>query len=326
MTEFRTTIPPIRSDVKIAHHDGMLCLGSCFAEHIGRRLSRLKFPALLNPSGIIYNPVSLAESLEKLLSDELFGEAGLFENLGLWHSFSHHGAFSHPDKKVALKNINRSLTEARDFLPKTNRLLVTLGTAHVFIFKKSGRIVANCHKVPGAQFERRRLSVEEVAAALTPVLEKLKHRLPELQIVATVSPVRHLRDGLVENQRSKATLVLALAQICQELPFVHYFPAYEIVLDDLRDYRFYEADMAHPNQLAVDYVWRHFEQACFDEKTGDLCRQIERVVAAAEHRPFHRQSAEHEAFVQRQLAVIDALCAKHPGLNFEGEIQKLTAR
>jgi len=325
MSEFRTTISPILSDVKIAHHDGVLCLGSCFAEHMGRRLNRLKFPTLLNPSGIVYNPVSLAESLERLLSREPFGEAGLFENLGLWHSFSHHGAFSHPDKKTALENINHSLAEAWSFLPKTSRLLVTLGTAHVFIFKKNGRIVANCHKVPGAQFERRRLSVEEVVVALAPVFKKLKERRPELEIVTTVSPVRHLCDGLVENQRSKATLVLALAQICRELPFVHYFPAYEIVLDDLRDYRFYEADMAHPNQQAVDYIWRHFEQGYFDEKTVDLCRQIERIVSAVEHRPFHRQSPEHEAFVRRQLSAIDALCAKHPALNFEEEKQKLTA-
>ncbi|MFQ5447125.1 MAG: GSCFA domain-containing protein [Saprospiraceae bacterium] len=325
MPGFRTAIPPVHSEMKITHNDRVLCVGSCFAEHIGGRLNRLKFSTLVNPSGIVYNPVSLAESLETLLSGGLCDESGLFENLGLWHSFAHHGAFSHPNKKTVLENINRSLTEARAFLSKTSRLLVTPGTAHVFVFKKNGRIVANCHKVPGSQFERRRLSVEEVVAALTPVFKKLKHRLPALEIVTTVSPVRHLRDGLVENQRSKATLVLALLQICEELSFVHYFPAYEIVLDDLRDYRFYEADMAHPNKLAVDYVWQHFGQAFFDEKTGELCRQVERIVSAAEHRPFHRQSTEHQTFIQRQLAAIEALQAKNPGLAFEEEIQKLTA-
>ncbi len=325
MTKFRTTLPPTSSGVKISHHDSVLCLGSCFAEHIGKRLQKLKFSTLINPSGIVYNPVSLAGSLNILLTSASFSEADLFEHMGLWHSFAHHGTFSHPDKKTALGNINRSLTEARAFLSKTSRLLVTLGTAHVFIFKKSGRIVANCHKVPAEQFERRRLSVEEVTEEILPVFEKLKQRLPQLEIVTTVSPVRHLRDGLTENQRSKATLLLALSQICSQLPFVHYLPAYEILLDDLRDYRFYAADMIHPNTVAVDYIWQHFGQAFFDAETSELCRQIERIVSAAEHRPFHRQSAEHRHFVKHQLAAIDTLQAKHPSLNFGEEVRKLTA-
>ncbi|MBK9017035.1 MAG: GSCFA domain-containing protein [Saprospiraceae bacterium] len=183
--------------------------------------------------------------------------------------------------------------------------------------------MANCHKIPAGDFERRRLSVTELAEALLPVFEKLRQELPNLEIIATVSPVRHLRDGLVENQRSKATLLLALDEICQRLPFAHYFPAYEILLDDLRDYRFYADDLAHPNQLATDYIWQYFEGAFFDEKTQALCGRIERVLTALAHRPFHPQSAEHQYFVKKQTGIVKELSAEFPHLDFGQELLKL---
>jgi len=319
MNEFRTEYPRFQSPLQIAHSDRMLCTGSCFAEHIGGRLRRLKFPVLVNPFGILYNPVSIAQALEILQSGAEFQPKDLFEAHGLWHSFAHHGRFSHPEKEVALAHINHSLLVAREFLSQTTRLIVTLGTANVFVFKKSGDIVANCHKLPGQEFERRRLSVVETVQALVPVFEKLRQQLPSLQIIATVSPVRHLRDGLTENQRSKATLLLALEEIARCFPFVHYFPAYEILLDDLRDYRFYETDMAHPNQQAVDYIWEYFAGAFFDEKTRALCQRIERVVTAAAHRPFHPQFAGHQAFLKKQLEETGSLEQEFPGLDFGQE-------
>ncbi len=282
-------------------------------------MERWKFPTLANPFGIVYNPVSLAKSLDFLLSGKVFSESDLFENAGLWHSFAHHGSFSQPDKSAALEQINRSLSDANRFLLETNRLVVTLGTANVFVFKKTGEIVANCHKVPGQDFERRRLSVGEIVETLSAVFEKLKANLTDLEIVATVSPVRHLRDGLVENQRSKATLVLALEQICQHCDFAHYFPAYELLLDDLRDYRFYENDLSHPNQLALDYIWQFFTDSYFDEKTKAICQRIEQTVIASEHRPFHPQSAEHQSFLKTQLKKIGAMKQEFPWLDFEIE-------
>ncbi len=322
MPDFRTKLPPFQSPLRLAHSDHTLCVGSCFAEHIGGRLRKLKFPALVNPFGIVYNPVSVGQVFEKLLSGEPFREEDLFENLGLWHSFAHHGRFSYPEKTEALEGVNRSLAEAGAFLAKANRLIVTLGTSNVFVFKKNGEIVANCHKVPGHEFERRRLTIAEIVQALAPVFEKLWEQTPSLEIIATVSPVRHLRDGLIENQRSKATLLLALEEICRRLPFVHYFPAYEILLDDLRDYRFYEADMAHPNPVAVDYVWQYFEEAFFDEKTRTLCRRIERIAAAAAHRPFHPQSVEYQNFIKKTMEEMERLEREFPGLDF-GEEQKV---
>jgi hypothetical protein len=320
---FRTVFPSFKSVVSMAHTDRVLCLGSCFAEQMGGRLERLKFPTLVNPFGIVFNPVSVAKTLERLLVGKDFSEADLFETQGLWHSFEHHGSFSNPDKTAALEGINRSFSEGKIFLKKTNRLLVTLGSAHVFVWKKTGQVVANCHKVPTTEFDRKRLTVSEAVQALLPVFEKLKAELPELEIIATVSPVRHLRDGLAENQRSKATLLLALDEIGQQLPDVHYFPAYELLLDDLRDYRFYAEDMAHPNQLGADYIWQYFEGAFFEEKTKALCDRIERLLTALAHRPFHAQSAEHQAFLKKQSGLLQQMAAEFPNLDFGNELGQM---
>lgn len=280
----------------------------------------LKFRTFSNPAGIVYNPISVAEVLERLVNtNAAFTENELFEHQGLWHSFSHHGSFSHPDQGLALAGMNLASGNARSFLKTATCLVVTLGSAHVFEHKASGRVVANCHKLPGHLFERRRLGVPEVVSALRGAFEKAKHAWPHLEIIATVSPVRHLRDGLVENQRSKATLVLALDEVCGQLPYVHYFPAYELLLDDLRDYRFYEADMAHPNSQAISYIWEYFETAFFDDKTKALCRRAAQVAAAAQHRPFHPGTPDHRRFVAAQLEAIQALEADCPSLDFSRE-------
>ncbi len=317
--KFRTQISVAPSSVNISHQHKTLCIGSCFAEHIGERLDGKKFPVLVNPFGIVYNPISVVHVMERLISGEQFTEEGLFENHGLWHSYAHHGRFSHPDKSVVLANINSTLEAAGFYLKNTSRIILTFGTANVFALKEDGEIVANCHKMPGQTFERRRLSVNEIASSIIACLQALKSKLPELEVVTTVSPVRHLRDGLIENQRSKATLVLALEQITKELPFVHYFPAFEILLDDLRDYRFYERDMSHPNVMAVDYVWEKFGETYFSEETKQLNSRVEQIIAAAAHRPFHPESVEHKAFLQKQLTIISVLEQEYTMLDFEKE-------
>ena len=325
MPTFRTIFPPFRSEISISHSDRLLCIGSCFAEQMGGRLERFKFPTLVNPFGIVFNPISIASSLESLLSGDLLQESDLFQNQGLWHSFGHHGSFSNPDISTALDAMNHSLLKARAFLENANRLVVTLGTANVFVLKKTGMTVANCHKVPTGEFDRRRVSVGDVVTALLPVFEKLKHELPSLEIITTVSPVRYLREGLMENQRSKATLVLALDEIVQQHSFVHYFPAYELLLDDLRDYRFYSDDLAHPNQLATDYIWQYFEHAYFEEKTQGICNRIERVLLAVAHRPFHPKSVGHQEFVKKQVDILEKLAAEFPDLDFEKELHELAS-
>ncbi len=317
--QFRTELSLSPFPFKIKHQDALLSIGSCFTEHIGARLSALKFKHLQNPFGIVYNPISIAEQLEWLLSDTIFSESDLFENQGLWHSWLHHGSFSGLNKHDTLSKINESLQLAQSQLPSVDRLLVTLGTAHVFVLKENDKVVANCHKMPGQSFEKQRLTIDKIVSKFLPVLQKLKTQNPNLQVIFTVSPVRHIRDGLVENQRSKATLLLAIDNLCQKLNFVHYFPAYELILDDLRDYRFFNADMIHPSEVAIEYVWQHFSQAFFNEETQQINEQIRAIVEASRHRAFHLQSAQHQLFIQKQLSKIEQLVQQYPFLNFAPE-------
>ena len=320
MQHFRTTLTKLNFDFDINHKDQILCVGSCFAENIAQKLQRNKFSTLLNPFGILYNPVSIEKALSMLLENYKFSEKELFENQGLWHSFHHHGHFSNPDKMKTLQTINNELSRGQAFLKTANRLIVTLGTANVFVYKKSGEIVANCHKLPGSEFDRKRLSVEVVTEKLSQIFNNLKIQNPDLQIITTVSPIRHIRDGLVENQKSKAILLLALDKICTNLDFVHYFPSYEILLDDLRDYRFYEADLIHPNTVAIDYIWDIFKQSFFEKETNDLNVGIEKIVVASQHRPFHVESAQHQSFLKQQIGKIEKLTEKYPHLNLKEEI------
>ncbi len=317
--KFRTELKPPLPSFVIQYTDPIFCLGSCFAEHIGLRLEDRKFATQLNPFGILYNPVSIAQALERLRSGEPFTASKLFEHQGLWHSFAHHGRFSHPDRDAALSGIHAAFGAARDFLPTATRMMLTFGTAHVFEWKETGEVVANCHKLPGAAFRRRRLRVAEIVYRLAPILEELHRNHPDLRVIATVSPVRHLRDGLIENQRSKATLLLAIAELCEAFDFLYYFPSYELLLDDLRDYRFYAPDLAHPNEQAIAYIWRHFAETFFRQDTLELMATIEKVVAAAHHRPLHPDTPQHQQFVTSQLGKMVALEQKFGFLDFSRE-------
>ena len=294
-------------------------MGSCFAEHIGCKLLERKFRLALNPFGIVYNPVSLAHNLQKLATKDLYTPQDLFLHLERWHSFDHHSQFSQADQAATLARINEALQEARALLSSPTVLLLSLGTAFVFKDQKSGKIVANCHKLPGQTFKRYRLDVAQVVDALAPALEQLKKQSPDLCCILTVSPVRHLRDGLVDNQRSKATLLLAAEALSPQFDWLYYFPAYELLLDDLRDYRFFAPDMAHPNQQAIDYIWSHFSQTCFDENTLSLIARIEKILTACQHRPFHPESAAHQRFLQQTLTQIEALEREFSFLDFRRE-------
>ena len=320
METFRTMLKSQPAPFAISHSDRLMLVGSCFTENIGQRLADFKFPVLTNPFGIVYNPASIVRCLERLFSENhFFDEEDIFENAGLWHSWEHHGRFSKPDKSEMLAGLNAACSEAVAFLKTTNHLLLTFGTADVFELKTTGQIVANNHKMPAALFLERRLSVAEIAESTSGILQKLKSANPDLQVVVTVSPVRHLRGGAVANQRSKATLVLACAEICRQLDFAHYFPAYELLLDDLRDYRFYAADMTHPSDTAVNYIWDFFADTFFSEKTKMLNERIGKITAAARHRPFNPDTAEHRAFARAQLEAIENLKKEWPGLDFGAE-------
>lgn len=323
MKNFRTVLSLPDYPLSINHDHGILSVGSCFAENIGRKLTAGKFRTLLNPFGIIYNPASAAVVLETIFSERQISEEEVFFHNDLWHSRLHHGAFSNADKAMLLSDLAEQTRRGNAFLQSTDRLLLTFGTAFVWEEKTTGLIAANCHKRPQSNFLRRRLSVNEIIETLLPILQKMKAGNNDLEVIITVSPVRHMRDGFVENQRSKAVLLLAAEEMCGSEAFINYFPAYEIVQDDLRDYRFYTEDMLHPSAVAVAYVWERFGQAFFSAETQTLLNKIKQIQNAVAHRPFRPHSAAHQAFLSTHADKIKLLSAKYPQLDFSEEAKQI---
>ncbi len=304
-------------DIKISHRQKLLLIGSCFTEQIGHKLVQHKFQVLDNPNGILFNPVSIANAVASYIDNKQYSSNDLFYQNECWNSWAHHSRFSHPGKEDCLRLINDSQVKANQFLKETDWLLVTLGSAFVYELG-NGDVVANCHKVPTDKFNKRLLRVDEVVAALQNMQEQLRQFNPAIKIIYTISPVRHLRDGFVENNRSKATLINAVHQLISGNIF--YFPAYELVIDDLRDYRFYAEDMVHPNYAATNYVWEKFIATCIDEASQSLMKEINNINAAKSHKAFNPASAQHKKFLQTNLEKVQKLNQQFPYINFEEEM------
>lgn len=269
----------------------LMLIGSCFVENIGAKLEYFRFKTDINPCGIVYNPSSVAETLKLLLGDTYFTEADLRYHQGRWVSFSHHGRFSDPDVSVCLQRINSRLAESRIHLKKSKILVLTWGTAWVFRHRGSGRIVSNCHKFPAADFERYRLTVEEIVSEYEQLFTQIGTAFPGLKILFTVSPIRHWKDGAHGNQLSKAVLHLAIDRLMNLFDRVSYFPSYEIVMDELRDYRFYAEDMLHINQQGIDYIWEKFGDLYIGEETREMMKKIDRLNKCLLHRPLSEDDA-----------------------------------
>ena len=295
---FQTKIDIPGTDFKISYSDSILTLGSCFAENIGQKLNNLFFETDINPFGVLYNPVSVKNSIELLLQNRLFTPEDVFEYKSLWQSFSHSSLFSGLSEGECLNRINSRLISSGDFLRKTNILLITFGTAWVFEEKKSGRVVSNCHKLPAGVFVKRRLTVEEIVSDFKTIIINLRTLYPKLTIVFSVSPIRHWKEGAHENNISKSILMLAIDEIQKQHGNIHYFPAYEILMDELRDYRFYARDMLHPSEVAVDYIWQRFSETFFTEQTQRIVKKVEQLVADMSHRPFQPDSPEFKMFLE----------------------------
>lgn len=302
--------------LSITYDDSLLTMGSCFVENIGGRLCRYGFDSDVNPFGILYNPLSIATSLERLLAGTPYDASELFQYNGLWHSYAHHGSFSAATPSGALEKINMRFMSATGRLPKCSFLLITFGTAWVYRRKGEGSVVSNCHKVPEKEFERSRLSVDAIVVQWTPLLTKLKEVNPKMQVLFTVSPIRHWKDGAHENQLSKSTLLLAIDRLVESCGAL-YFPAYELMMDELRDYRFYAADMLHPSEVAVDYIWERFADCCFDKGTREAMREVEQVARAMAHRPLNPDSKEYARFCQQTLLRKERLLQRYPTIHFD---------
>lgn len=286
MMELQTLIKLEKPGFQIDYATSTLLLGSCFAENIGEKLTYFRFPVDVNPCGIVYNPASVADTLTALVSGRRFTQADLQYQDGKWFSFSHHGRFSDPDPEICLQKINARLEAATARLKTADLLVITWGTAWVYRYKANGQVVANCHKLPEAQFERSRLTVEEIVSLYLPLIRQLREQRPGLRLLFTVSPIRHWKDGAHGNQLSKAVLLLAIDRLRQECEGIGYFPAYEIVMDELRDYRFYAPDMLHISSQGIDYIWEKFRLQYMSPETCLLMNRVDKLNKQLLHRPL----------------------------------------
>ncbi|MEL6589458.1 MAG: GSCFA domain-containing protein [Bacteroidota bacterium] len=320
---FRTEIPASRSDFLLSYEQQILSLGSCFAERMGQRLIDSKFSALCNPLGICYHPLALSKLLRMGLGLISAPQLSYAEHMGLWHSFDLHGSFRALESGVLRSSIDQQLATLKAHLSKTDVLLLTLGTAWVYQEKESGKMVANCHKYPSARFAKRLLSVDEIVADYERLFADLRAHRPDLQIILTLSPVRHERDTLVLNSVSKSVLRLAAHQLSESVAGVDYYPAYELVMDDLRDYRYYAEDLLHPNAQAEQYIWEHFGASYFDDKTQTLLKRWEKLRQGLSHRPFQPEGEAHQKFLQNLLTKLSDLGRELP---LEAEIAEIRSR
>ena len=318
--EFRTKVEIPASKTKIDHTTGIMLMGSCFADNIGSRLKELKFRVEHNPFGVLYNPLSVKIDLGLLQDKKIFSESDLYWFDNRWVSFNHYTLFSDPDKEACLQKINDSIVSASELLADARFLFITFGTAWVYEFLKTGKVVANCHKIPAKEFRRFLISAEDIVKEYDILLPGLRAHNPDLNIVFTLSPIRHWKDGAVGNQLSKSILLVAIHQLVEKYQYAHYFPAYEIFMDELRDYRFYAGDMIHPSDPALDYIWERFTDTFISDESVELIKEIEKIIKARNHRPVNPGSAAYLKFKEKVQAQIDEVLKKNPNLDMSEEI------
>ena len=315
----------------INHAQRILMLGSCFVDEMGAKLQADKFHCLVNPFGVLYNPASIAALLLRSISEREYDDQSpeiLFAN-GLFHSWMHHSQFSSANKKELTDRLNSTLLLVSEWLQQADILIITFGTSYIYRLKDTGMLVSNCHKQPDSLFLRQRLSAYDIADSWKTLLQLLHSVNPKLRVIFTVSPIRHKRDGLHENQLSKAELLLAIDEILQTSPVQdrsYYFPSYEILLDELRDYRFYATDMVHPSPLAVDYIYEQFQNTLMskeEQKLSALCREVQ---AALEHKPFHSEAEAYQQFIQQTIQKINYIKQRCPDINLDTELSQCNTR
>jgi hypothetical protein len=306
--QLQTTITVPAFPKKITYRTPVALIGSCFAANIGNAMQQAKFPTVVNPFGVLYNPQSIVQSLQRLRRGNPFTDDEPVCCNGLWTTFSHHSRWAHTDKPVFLQQANAALQQGKTMFDKAPFAVISLGTAWAYKHKATARVVSNCHKFPAGDFERVFLS----AAEITELFAQEISTDPWRTWIFTVSPIRHWKDGAHGNQLSKATLLLAVEQLQQRFPNVLYFPAYELMMDELRDYRFYAEDMLHPSEQAVAYIWQRFAEAAFDEETTAAWHEVEKITAAQNHRPLHPHTAACLQFQTQLTEQIQSFSARYP--------------
>ncbi len=298
--DFTLPFPIKQTEKQISIKQTLLFMGSCFAEEVGNKMIERKFNTLVNPHGILYNPNILCDAISDYIDRKIYVKEDLFQHNELWQSFNHHGRFSDRNENICLTSINKEIKQAQNQLKKANWLIVTFGSAFAYINKKTNSIVANCHKLPSSEFEKILLHKNQIISLWSKQLATLQKFNSNLNILFTVSPVRYTRDGLIENNRSKGILLDVVHTLVEENSSCFYFPAYEIVIDELRDYRFFKEDLVHPNELAINYVWEKFVNTICDDETKKFLSEYEPLLKSLNHRPFQEETAAYQKF-KKQL-------------------------
>ncbi|MBR4366156.1 MAG: GSCFA domain-containing protein [Bacteroidaceae bacterium] len=320
--DFYTKIKTDKSAFCVSHDDHILVLGSCFADHVGQRLANSKFSCVVNPFGTLYNPFSILAAVEMMVERKVFTTDDLFQSQGLWHSWSHHGAFSSSSAGQSLDMINASMERAWEQLSRLDVLIVTYGTAWVYrLASHPSTVVANCHKQSEKLFIRQMEDVDTLTDCMHRTVELVHAVRPQSKVIFTVSPIRHVRDGMHANQLSKAALLLAVDKVIGSFTTsCDYFPSYEIMMDELRDYRFYDDDMVHPSSKAVDYIWERFSDTYFSKDTMATVKEWREIALGLAHRPLHADTEAYRRFLNSLLEKIINFKNKHPFLDVEKEL------
>lgn len=319
MIALRTEVSLPKISNKLSYRRNFLMAGSCFTENIGNYLQDHCFPIQTNPCGILYNPASIADCLGFLVSGHQFEESDLFQANGLWNNFYFHSRFSDPDKSKALSAMNSSMAKATAQLRTASHLFLTFGTSWIYREKESGQVAANCHKLPASRFNRERLTVEEMSDQWIGLIKQLLTINSSLTIILTISPIRHLKDGSFENQVSKSGLFLLVERLVSHFGTdnIIYFPSYELVLDELRDYRFYASDMVHLSETAISFVQEKFNEVFLDTESREILSKIVKIVKALSHRPFQKDSIQFQDFILHQEVEISKLVTQFSFINFD---------
>ena len=317
--ELRTVVKVYPSPFRITYSDPVMFIGSCFADSIGRRMEMGRMPVMINPAGTVYNPLSVVNTLDFVVSGRMISKEELFSQNGKWVSFNHYTDFSSDDPDEVVARINARTSEAHSFIKNAGLLFVTFGTARIYREKQSGRVVSNCHKVPLSHFENELLKVNDIIKPWSNWLDQLNSRFPSLKVVFTISPIRHLKDGAHGNQLSKSTLFLAVEELLKHKSCPGYFPAYEIMMDDLRDYRFYDEDMLHLSSSAVNYIWDSFADCYFDSKVKAVWNEVSKIIKARNHRFIGSSDSGRRLFAEGMIKQISAMETKVPSIDLSAE-------
>jgi lysophospholipase L1-like esterase len=317
--QFRTKIPILQSDFKIDYNSKIVSFGSCFATNMADKLDHFKFENSCNPFGIIFNPVSIEKLIYRIVNQSFYTESDIFFHNERWHCYEIHSDLSNSNKEQFLENLNDLVKTSLIQLLQSSHIIITFGTSWVYRNIATNAVVANCHKVPQKEFLKEILSVGTIEKSIQNTIDLIRKINPSVNFIFTVSPVRHLKDGFVENQISKAYLISAIHKVLQVPPSGEegaYFPSYEIMMDELRDYRFYAEDMVHPNSVAIDYIWQRFSETSISEESQSIMKEVETIQKGLAHRPFNPNSESHQMFLSKLQAKIEKLQKQFPQIQF----------